>query len=139
MEIAIGSNRPTTPDQDVPWNPLHDRFPITKAQWNERAAGGGGGGPEGGLPEGGLSGRALALRQQWARIMTVSRRQFGFEEDEDECDTEEDEFRRCWERMVACLPDMCVENRTNRVIALAVVTDVEAVLKRASAWGEEGS
>lgn len=114
----------------MPWNPLHDRVPITKAQWNERAAGGG--------PEDGLSGRARVLRHQWARTMALLRLQFGFEEDEDECDTEEDEFRRCWERMMACVPDMRVENRRNRTIAMAVAANVEMVLKRTMAAWEEG-
>lgn len=119
-----------TPDEDIPWNPLQERIPITKAQWNER-------GNHDEQVE--LSTRALALRDTWKRITTMTLHQFGLDDDEELYTARSDQFRVAWERMMDCMPDQRVENRLNRGIAIAVVAEANVLLMEAlAAWKKDG-
>lgn len=112
--------------QEVPWNPLHHRLPITQHQWNEIELN-----APFGKGFGLLTTRAQALHKTWAHITDMVLHQFGVEEDEELTETEQ--FRLAWLRMVVCVPDMSAENRLNRTIALAVVGEVEMLLGEALA------
>lgn len=141
---------PTAAQEDVPWNPLEQRFPITRAQWNERererepAAAAKNknknnnkkrGQQKEATRGGRLSARAQGLRDAWGRVTSTVRRQFGLDDDEAAFPGDEAaQFRLAWERMEECKPDESAENRLNRAIAIAVAVEVGTVM--AEALGE---
>lgn len=71
--------------------------------------------------------------------MTILQHQFGLDDDEELFSAKADQFKLAWERMMACMPDMSDENRLNRTIAIAVMAEVEMLLKEALAAWKEGS
>lgn len=118
----VAKRKGRTPAEDAPWNPVKERFPITRAQWNERNKRGGG-----------LSARAQTLRDVWDHITTTVLRQFGIDDDEELFSTKVDQFKLAWQRMMACMPDESPENRLNRAIAIAVSVEIQTSLEKALA------